>query len=112
MAGVSRSVGSWPADRQQPPPLPQSAPAGDERFDLVLAEVRCEPGRSIRSRGRRLGNSMRSPTPTPSAPEDGARRGIGLIPSDCGTILASVVPSMTASRRALEGDDESGENTA
>jgi hypothetical protein len=112
MAGVSRSVGSWPADRQPPPPLPQSAPAGDGRFNHVLAEVRCEPGRSIRSRGRRLGNSMRSPTPVPSAHEDRARRGYAKIPSDCVTILASVVPIMTSSRWLLEGDKENNESTA
>jgi len=47
-----------------------------------------------------------------SGAEDSARRGYAKNPSDCGAILASVVPSMTTSRRALEGDDENDENTA
>src|SRR5580700_7170794 len=112
MAGVSRSVGLWPADRQPPPPLLQSAPAGDGRFNHVLAEVCCEPGRSIRARGRRLGNSSHSPTAAPSAHEGRARRGYAKIPSDCVTILASVVPHPTSSRRLLEGYKENNESTA
>src|SRR5580704_2381255 len=38
--------------------------------------------------------------------------GYAKIPSDCGIILASVMPTMTTSRWALEGDHESDENTA
>jgi hypothetical protein len=74
-------------------PLPQSDPAGDGCFNPVPAEVRGEQGRSIRPRGRRLGNSMQSPTQT-TAP----RRWLCEIPSDYGTILASVVPIMTTDR--------------
>jgi hypothetical protein len=55
---------------------------------------------------------MRSPTPTPVAHKDSAWRGYAKIPSDCGTILASAVPSTTTSRRGLEGDDENDKNTA